>query len=155
MIYSAMRTSCLPKFLPLSRPMNACGRVLKPVGDVLAILDPALLDPLRHVAHEIGEACGEIGDDEAADGEALGQDVAQQQLRRFGPGRQFGRVVLRDQPAHRNARERIEQRQHRIEHRAADILEIDVDAFRARGLQAAPASRARGDRCSRRSRVRP
>ena len=50
-------------------------------------------------------------------------------------GRQFGRVVLRDQPADRHARERIEQRQHRVEHRAADILEIDVDAFRAGGLE--------------------
>ena len=47
----------------------------------------------------------------------------------------FGVVVMRDQAAHRNARERVEQRKHRLEHRAADILEIDVDAFRAGGLQ--------------------
>src|SRR5258708_38991854 len=38
---------------------------------------------------------------------------------------------MRDQAAHGNARERIEQRERRLEHRAADILEIDVNAFRA------------------------
>ena len=56
MTYSAMRTSCLPKFLPFSMPMKACGRILEAFGDVLAILDPAFLDPLRHVADEIVEA---------------------------------------------------------------------------------------------------
>ena len=40
-----------------------------------------------------------------------------------------------DQAAHRNPRERVEQRKHRLEHRAADVLEIDVDAFRAGFLQ--------------------
>src|ERR1700682_5148235 len=42
---------------------------------------------------------------------------------------------MRDQTAHRNARERVQQRKHRLEHRAADILEIDIDAFRAGLLQ--------------------
>src|ERR1019366_10767086 len=39
-------------------------------------------------------------------------------------------VVHGDQPAHRNAGERIEQWEHGLEYRAADILEIDVDALR-------------------------
>ena len=47
----------------------------------------------------------------------------------------LGVVVMRDQAADRHARERVEQREHRLEHRAADILEIDVDAFRAGVLQ--------------------
>ena len=42
---------------------------------------------------------------------------------------------MRDQAAHRNPRERIEQREHRFEHLAADILEIDVDALRAGVLE--------------------
>ena len=45
-------------------------------------------------------------------------------------GRQFRGVVLGDKPADRNARKVIQQRQHRIENRAADILEIDIDAIR-------------------------
>ena len=49
--------------------------------------------------------------------------------------RGLGVVILRDQAAHRYARERVEQRKHRLEHRAADILEIDVDAFRAGFLE--------------------
>src|SRR5260370_2295651 len=42
---------------------------------------------------------------------------------------------MRDQAAHRNPRERVEQRKHCFEHRAADILEIDVDALRAGFLE--------------------
>ena len=49
----------------------------------------------------------------------------------FGPV-----VVLRDQPADGDARERVEQREHRVPHGTADVLEIDVDAVRARGGEA-------------------
>ncbi len=135
MAYSAIRTSCLPKFLPFSSPMKACGRVLEAFGDVLAVLDLALLDPLRDVALEVAVLGGEVRHDEAADGEPLGQDRAKHLRHAVARLGQLGRAVLRDQPAHRNARKRIEQREHRVPHRPADILEIDVDAFRARGLQ--------------------
>ena len=56
---------------------------------------------------------------------------------RAGPFRRLGLgvVVMGDQAAHRHARKRVEQREHRLEHRAADILEIDVDALRAGVLQ--------------------
>src|SRR5262245_53491464 len=40
-----------------------------------------------------------------------------------------------DQAADRDARKIVQQREHRLEHRAADIFEIDVDALRARRLQ--------------------
>ena len=40
---------------------------------------------------------------------------------------------MRDEAAHRHARTEVEQRQHRIEHLAADALEVDVDAG-GRGL---------------------
>ena len=39
--------------------------------------------------------------------------------------------MLCDQSAHRYARERVEERKYRLEHRPTDILEIDIDAFRA------------------------
>ena len=51
--------------------------------------------------------------------------------RPIGASRQLGHVVLRDQAAHRDAREIVEQREHRVPHRAAHVLEIDVDAARA------------------------
>jgi len=77
---------------------------------------------------------GEIADDEAADVQALGQDRAHHLA---GPCRRCLAeiVVLRDQAADRHARESVEQREHRLEHRAADILEIDVDASRTGRLQ--------------------
>ena len=42
---------------------------------------------------------------------------------------------MRDHPADRHSRARVEQRQHRVENRPADILEIDADAVRAGRLQ--------------------
>jgi hypothetical protein len=42
---------------------------------------------------------------------------------------------LGDQPTDRHARKDIEQRQHRLEDRTADILPIDVDAAWASRLQ--------------------
>jgi hypothetical protein len=42
---------------------------------------------------------------------------------------------LCDQAAHRNTGEVVKQRKHRFENRAADILEIDVDAFWAGFLE--------------------
>src|ERR1700747_2184849 len=50
-------------------------------------------------------------------------------------GRQFRGVVVGDEPADGNAREVIQQRQHRIEYWTADILEIDIDALRAGRFQ--------------------
>src|SRR5690242_17437258 len=49
--------------------------------------------------------------------------------------RRFRSVIVGDEPADRNARKVIQQRQHRIEYWTADILEIDIDALRAGGFQ--------------------
>src|SRR5215207_4465446 len=49
------------------------GRILQALGDVLAILDASFLHPLRHVADEVTEVRREVGDDEAADRQPLGQ----------------------------------------------------------------------------------
>src|SRR5258705_9742900 len=109
-------------------------RAVEAFGDELLVLDLALAHPARHVAQEVAVTRGEIADDEAADGQALGQHVAHHRRRPFRRYR-LGVVVMRDQAAHGNARKRVEQRKHRLEHRAADVLEIDVDAFRAGKLQ--------------------
>src|SRR6266478_3895565 len=50
-------------------------------------------------------------------------------------GRQFRGVVVGDEPADGNARKVVQQRQHRIEYWAADILEIDIDAIRTGRFQ--------------------
>ena len=110
------RTSCLPKFSPRQQPDERPRRVLEPLGDVLAILDLALLDPCAHVAQEIGSCF-------AAKSVTMKPRIVSRlvSIARIscgtlvGPVRQLGRVVMRDQPAYRNAREVVEQRKHRVE----------------------------------------
>src|SRR4051812_16588492 len=101
---------------------------VEPFGNELLVLDLALAHPLRHVAQEIAVTRGKIADDETAEGQALGQDIAHH---RCGPFRRLrvGVVVMGDKPADRHPRERIEQREHRLEHGTADIFKIDVDAL--------------------------
>ena len=65
----------------------------------------------------------------------LGQDRPRQRGGSQLARRHLGGVVGRDLAADRHAGEIVEQRKHRLEHRAADILEIDVDALRARRLE--------------------
>ena len=67
------RTRSLPKFLPLSRPMNVCGAFSSPSTMSSRYLMRPSLDPAGHVAQEIVLQSGEVPDDEAADGEPLGQ----------------------------------------------------------------------------------
>ena len=65
-------------------------------------------------------------------GEALGQHRAHGRGEEVQPGGLAARIVLRDQPADRHPRERVEQRQHHgLPHGAADILEVHIDAVRA------------------------
>src|SRR5438874_11483858 len=79
-------------------------------------------------------ARGEIADNKTPDGQAFCQYRAHH---RRSPFRHLplGVVILRDQAAYGNARERVEQRKYRLKHRAADILEIDIDALWAGVLQ--------------------
>src|SRR5215469_6849778 len=51
--------------------------------------------------------------------------------RRIGPGDSEVAFVHGNQPADGNAGERIEEGKHSLEYRASDILEIDVNTFRA------------------------
>lgn len=56
-----------------------------------------------------------------------------QQLPQVVPteGRRVIVVVVRNEAAHRHAGVQIEQRQHRLQHRPAHVLEVHVDAIRA------------------------
>ena len=76
-----------------------------------------------------------VENDEAAHGDALLQEEPHQPAQAVRPLGKRGCVILGDQPAKRDARSRVEKRRDRIENLAADILEIDVDAVRRRGLQ--------------------
>ena len=55
------------------------------------------------------------------------QHRCQEQRRAVDALGQLGEVVPGDQAAQRYARIHVQQRQHRGEHRAADVLEIHVD----------------------------
>ena len=83
---------------------------------------------------KIPVARGKIADNETSDGQPLGQHVTHHRRRPFG-NRSLRVVILGDQAAHGYAREGVEQWKHRLEHRAANILEINVDAFRAGFLE--------------------
>ena len=52
--------------------------VLEALDNVSAILDPALADPGGDIAHEIPIARSEVGNDEAAKRQSLGQDRSHQ-----------------------------------------------------------------------------
>src|SRR3954466_2676767 len=54
----------LAEIFPLQQSDEGLRRVLEALGHVLAVLDPAFLDPLRHVANELGKLGGEVRHDE-------------------------------------------------------------------------------------------
>ena len=72
-----------------------------------------------------------LADNKALHPNPLFQQRAHQQRQTVRPLGQRGRVVAADQAAHRHPRRGIEQRQHRIEHLAADVFIINVNALRA------------------------
>ncbi|KOT02711.1 hypothetical protein DM50_3748 [Burkholderia mallei] len=124
----------LAEVLPAEQADQRPRRRVEPVDDVLARLHLALRDPFAHILQE-----GRINvrvvieDDEALHPDPLAQHARREQRQAVRAARQLAVVVVSDQPAHRHARMIVQQRQHRVEHRAADVLEIHVDAVRARG----------------------
>src|SRR4029077_9226983 len=75
---------------------------------------------------ELAVAVALVADDEALDPEPLPDDRAE-----IGAGAWGLVVVFGDHPAHHHAGEIIEPREDRLLHRAADILEIDIDPLGA------------------------
>src|SRR2546426_11958064 len=97
---------------------------------VLTVPELALAEPGGAVAMEVGEAVAVVGDDEASDERPIGEE--REGVR---SGRELRGVVLRDQAAERDARERVDEPQNGGEDVAADVVEIDVDPLRARLLE--------------------
>src|SRR2546422_6903553 len=104
--------------------------VLQTDDDVLPVPEPALAEPRRAVAVEVGEAVGVLGDDEAPDERPVDEERG-----RIRPGRGLHGVVLRDQAAERDARERVDEPQDGGEDVPADVVEVAVDPLRARLLE--------------------
>ena len=74
---------------------------------------------------------GKVVVEETADSEVLRQDLE------HGGGEQVlavaraSGIVVGDEARDRDARELVEERQHRLPDRPADVLEVDIDAVRA------------------------
>src|SRR5215469_5207075 len=120
----------LTEILALQQAEEALRRILEPVDEILAIFELAAADPGGDVVQEILLAVGKVPDDEAADEKAFPQH-----REHVGAGKGRCHIVLRDEPADRDAGEGVEQRPYCLLHRTADILEIDIDALGAGRLE--------------------
>src|SRR2546425_10110848 len=109
------------------------GRLLEALDDVLAVLQLALAQPARAVGEELRHPVGVVADDEAADGDAV--DEHRRQVR---PRRHLRGVVLGDDAAERDACERVDVFQYGLQHVAADVVEVHVDAVRTGVAQHGP-----------------
>src|SRR5258706_2952669 len=101
------------------------------IAHVLADLQAAGRMPLAEFADRLGNAVDPIEDNEALQLEALRENISYI----LQPLRWRRGVVGGDQAAKRNASEQVHLREHGIEDLPADVLEVDVDALGAGGLE--------------------
>ena len=105
--------------------------VLEALGHVLAVAELALGEPAAEPLQALGEAMDEVVDQEALEPRAEDDqeaEIARRELR-------LGEVVLRDLAADRDAGSQRQAAEDGLGDRAADVVEVDVDAVRARLLQ--------------------
>lgn len=121
----------LPKFASFQEAHERLRRILEPHDDILAVADLAGGYQFRHLVIVGRPLIGKLTLDEAAAGEAARQDGPHDHRKLVGTRMLHG-VVLRDQAAHGNARELVQQRKDRIPNVPTDILEINVDPVWAR-----------------------
>lgn len=95
------------------------------------LLDPPLRDPAAQVSESLARSSETVDGDEPSHGQALRQDGAEI---RWACDCPFV-VVGRDQPAQCHSAVAIKAGEHRIHDRAADILEIYVDAVRTDAVE--------------------
>src|SRR5262249_59977639 len=113
----------LAEVLPREHAEKGVRRGVEAVDDVLAVLDPFVAYVRRHFLEERRRAIRVITDDEALNHRAIHEQ--RQQVRSL---RRLGRVVFGYESAQRDARATVEEARHGLEHRTADVLEVDVDA---------------------------
>src|SRR6185437_14091826 len=121
----------LPGVFALQHANQRARRILESVHDVLAIFQLAFFDPLGHLRHALRITLHELRDDETF-GPAL---FAQQKNVWTHAQLGLGRVVLRNLPAHRNPRPYIQYWKYSIGNAPADVVEIAIDALRAKLFQ--------------------
>ena len=105
-------------------PHECCRRRLDPLGDVLHADDLAFLEVPRHLLLEPAVVAGVLGHQEA-----LHADVLADELEEVDAVRPL-QVVLRHLPAHGDPAAVAHVAQDGVQHRAAHVLEVDVDAIR-------------------------
>src|SRR5712691_831826 len=106
------------------------GRSFQPGDDVLAVFELARTHQGGRHCPELTLALALVADDKALDLDALADDRAE-----IGAGARARVVVFGDHPAHHHAGEIVEPREDRLLHRAADILEINIDAVGAGAVE--------------------
>src|SRR5450759_22658 len=119
----------LAEVLTLEQSDERLGCVLDSFGDGFAVLDLAR----RHVATEFLDGFGPQVQ-VVADDEALQVCAGGEQSERILDGNGLA-VITGNEAAQRDAGADVEAFQHRVEDLAADVLEINVDALRRRGLE--------------------
>ncbi len=119
--------------LALEKTDEGRGCVLQAQDNILPDLDLVLLDPIAHRDGEFAPARTVVlHRDETLHGDALAQQYAFQQAQSIGPRGQGDGVVRGDEPAHRDTGFGVQQWQDSVENGTPYVLEIDVDALRAR-----------------------
>src|SRR5271155_1969438 len=109
------------------------GRPVETLHDVLAVFQLATAHQRSRHRAILAKTLPLVTDDEALDFEPLA--YCRRQIR---TGARFDIVVFRHHAAHHHAPEIVEPREHRLLHRTADILPIDVDAFRTGAVERGP-----------------
>src|SRR5262245_27943079 len=118
----------LAEVTSLEHGAKGARRRVEPLPDVLAVLDAAVADPLRHAIEErLLVVCHEVAHPELVDFDRMTrEDRCTPRLPRLARITPVGRAVLRDQAAERDARAPVQERQHGFVSAAADVLEVDV-----------------------------
>ena len=121
----------MPVFSPLQHRDERLGRVLETLDYLLAILQLALFDPLRHLRDPFAEAALKPGHDESFHLQLFHQDMRKQARTLL----RLSQVVLRDLSADRDPAERVHARKHGVGNAPAHVIEVAIDAIGAKLLQ--------------------
>uniref|UniRef100_A0A0A9DVP5 Uncharacterized protein n=1 Tax=Arundo donax TaxID=35708 RepID=A0A0A9DVP5_ARUDO len=125
--HSLLRNSnqLLPDIAPGEEADERRRRILEPVDNVLDVADLPLLEVPHNLLLELAVPAEVVEDHEPLHAHALGHEL-EQVVRALG----VLQVILRDHPAHGDPPAVAHVEQHRVQRRAAYVLEVDVDALR-------------------------
>src|ERR1041385_6017556 len=121
------------EIVPAQHFGKTCRHIFYAMADVLAIFEGSRSYQRRDRAQEFVLVVRDIiADKKIADRHLAFREDVRPSPHQGSPRIRSGRIaIVRDQATNRHPCIGIEQRQHRIEHGAADVFEIDVNAGRA------------------------